>query len=101
MVLTRAARVGPYVLITLLYFALTGEMRREIISTHTITRGWLINLDLDRFIPMMVSRMIMSLKKVATSQRLYATAELPIEQPTDTDPCIPPAADGIQLSLFK
>jgi len=97
----RAARMGLDVLITLLYFALTGETRREIISTRTITHGWLTNLGLDRFVPMMVSRMIMSLKKVATSQRLYATAELPIGQPTDTDLYIPPAADGIQLSLLK
>lgn len=54
---------------------------------------------------MMISRMIMSLKKVATSQRAYVSMELPIGQPIDIQDTYPsPAADNtdnIQLSVFR
>jgi len=52
---------------------------------------------LDRFIPMMICRMIMSLKKVAASQPSYTTAEMGL--PVDvTSVYSRRPADSIQLA---
>ena len=49
---------------------------------HTITNQSLIDFYPDRFMPMMISRMIISLKKVAAKQRSNVDVEIPTGLPT-------------------
>ena len=63
----------------------------------------LIDLGLDRFMPMMICRMIMSLRKAADSTRPMMSIEVPTEPETGnwhySHPLHP--VDNIKLSVFK
>ena len=69
---------------------------------NTTTDAQLTDLDLVRFIPMMTSRIIISLKKVASSGRIHMSGEAlsgPSMNLQDTHSHHP--LDNIQLSPFK
>ena len=63
---------------------------------------WLINFDLDRYIPMLISRMIISLKKVASSRETHLAIDTMGAVPT-----VPQGdytsrqAEAIRLSTFQ
>jgi len=66
---------------------------------RTVTDARLTNLDLNRFIPLMICRLIMSLKKAATSHPTHISIEVPTETPVtyqDTQ-----GTESIQLSEIK
>ena len=56
---------------SLLFSSLVGETQCGIFFIVTTTNVRLTNLDPPRYIPMMISRMIISLKKVATTRQTY------------------------------
>ena len=58
-------------------------------------------MDLIRFIPMMVTRIIISLKKVATERQPYLGLEVPTVPPTGVQDYCPPNMDIIPLSVLK
>ena len=59
------------------------------------------DMDLIRFIPMMVTRIIISLKKVATERQPYLGPEVPTEPPTGVhDYYSPNVADIVPLSTL-
>lgn len=63
---------------------------------------WLINLNLDRYIPMMISRMIISLKKVASSGQTHMGPDVPTVIPMSLqDTYTPHRVENIHLSTFK
>ena len=62
------------------------------ISARTITHPRLIGLDLDRLIPVMICRMIISLKKAASSQQLLHMNAGPSDVPsTNVQDASPPS----------
>ena len=70
------------------------------ISARTITDAQLI--DLDRFIPMMICRTIISLKKVASTRQLHMSIELPSGLPANLrDIHTHHATGNIQLSVLR
>ena len=90
-------------LINLLCFPSVGVTQCETVSARTITDARLTEFDLDRLIPVMISRTIISVKKVASShQPLHMSAEL-LDGPPVTlqDACNPHSTEAIQLSVFK
>lgn len=63
---------------------------------------WLMYLDLVRFIPVMMTRTILSLKKATNLRELHLSLEDPSELPMHLqDGHSPRRVAGIQLSLFK
>lgn len=56
---------------------LVGGIRCKTFLTRTVFEEWLINSDSTRFIPMMITRMIISLKKVASSRQPYLDLGIP------------------------
>ena len=70
---------------------------------RTVTDQWLIDFDPDRFMPMMISRMIITLKKVAVSQQSYVSVEIPTAPSTMNNRNVPSIhpMDDIQLSTLK
>lgn len=86
---------------SLLHFT-AGGTRCEISLTRTIIGVWLRNLDSVRFIPMMIARMIISLKEVASSRPLYLDPEMPSGSSTYfQDGHSPRVVGGIPLSVLK
>jgi len=81
----------------------TGEVRCKIILACTITDVWLIDCDLARVIPVMITRMIISLKKVASSGQPHASTDvLQSGLPTNLrDIYSFRPTDSMQLSVFK
>jgi hypothetical protein len=68
----------------------------------TLTNAWLTDPDLDRYIPMRISRMIISLKKVACSPQAFVGVDIPSALLTNSrDTHAPHAAASIQLAQFK
>ena len=65
-----------FLLIVLLCFPPVGGTLCEVF-TYTRSDVWLINSDLVRFIPMMIARIIISLKKVASSRQPYLDLGIP------------------------
>ena len=64
-----------------------------------MTDAWLIDSDLDRYIPMMISRMIISLKKVTSSRKTYMGMEIPASLAmSPQDSYAPHLVESIQLS---
>jgi len=62
----------------------------------------MIDMDPTRFIPMMVTRIIISLKKVATERQPYLGPEIPTAPPTGAqDYHSPHVVDTIPLSALK
>jgi len=59
----------------------------------------MIDMDLTRFIPMMVTRIIISLKRAATERRPYLGLEIPTAPPTGVQDYH--AVDIIPLSTLK
>ena len=85
-----------------LYFPSAGGILCETIFAYTIDGTRLIDFDLDRFIPMMMSRMIISLKKAAQSGPPHTSIVLPTLSPTAlSDTRSHHTADPIRLSVFK
>lgn len=52
-------------------FPCAGVTRCKILLVCTITNTWLIDSDPHRYIPIMISRMIIALKKVASSRQAH------------------------------
>ena len=73
------------------------------ISAQTVTRAWLTGPNLNRLIPVMICRMIVSLKKAASCQNLpQISSEFAAGLPISLhDAQSPHMVDGIQLSIFK
>ena len=66
------------------------------------TNAWLINSDLGRYIPMMISRMIMSLKEVASSRETHLVMDIPSALPMNLqDSYAPHRVESIRLSTLK
>ena len=81
---------------------LVGGIRCKTFLTRTVFEEWLINSDSTRFIPMMITRMIISLKKVASSRPPRLDMKAPIGLPTKLqDTRSPRTPDDIQLSEFR
>ena len=87
-------------LITLHYFPLAGETRCEMRLAHTIPNAWLIDLDSIRFIPMMIGRIIISLKKVASSQHRQLSIEVPTGSRSNPQDTNSRPVENIQLSVL-
>ena len=88
-------------LITLLDSLLEGGTRCEMLLVRTIIGMQLTGSGPVRFIPMMVTRMTISLKKVASSQQPYLDMDVPSGLPTDLeDNPSPRTAGGIRLSIL-
>ena len=62
---------------------------------------WLTGSNPIRFIPMMVTRMVLSLKKAASSRQPYLDLVVQTELPTDLQGTSPHAVDDIQLSVLE
>lgn len=72
------------------------------ISVCTIADTWLMDLDFDRFIPMIICRMAMSLKRVANTQQSHMSVGTLPGLPEDSQNAHPPhAVDNIKLSTLK
>jgi hypothetical protein len=83
-------------------FPSTGGPRCKMLLVCTMASVWLIDLDHDRFIPMMTSRMIMALKKAASSRQTRMDLELPTSLPVSLqDTCPSHRVESIQLSNIK
>ena len=69
---------------------------------HAITDAWLTDLDLFRLIPMIISRMIVSLKKAASSRQPHMSMGIPTGLPMNPqDTSSSRSVGGIQLSVFR
>ena len=63
---------------------------------------WLINLDIIRFIPIMVARIVISLKKAAGSRQTRLGPEVPNRFPIGLQDTYPSrAVEGIPLGVFR
>ena len=72
----------------------------EILLTRIISD--MADSHLVRLIPMMMGRMIISLKEVANEQRSHPSVDIPSRFPTDVqESYFPRVGDGIPLSQFK
>ena len=68
---------------------------------RTTPASRLINLDFIRFIPMMMNRMILSLKKVVDKPQPHLSMRAPVGPSVHIHDCYSPRqADGIRLSVF-
>ena len=89
-------------LIILLCFLPVGETLCEIPIARTINDVWLIDLDPIRFIPMMIVRIIISLKEVARSRRCHPHLDIPNGLPMNLrDTRSPRTPDDIRSSEFR
>lgn len=64
-------------LIVLVCFPSVGETLCEMLLARTRSDAWLIDLDPFRLIPMMIVRVIISLKKAASQRQSYSGLEAP------------------------
>jgi len=89
-------------LLTIFSFPLAEEILCEIPSAPATGNTRLIDMDPIRFIPMMVTRTIISLKKVATERRSNLCLEVPTAPPISAQYCCSsnPVA-GIPLSALN
>jgi len=77
-------------------------MQCEMPLTHTITDARLIGWDPVRLLPVMIGRMTISLKKVASSQRSSMSMGVSTGLPMNLqDIYSPHPVGGIQLSVLK
>ena len=65
----------------LICFSSVGEILCEILLTRTVSYVWLSDPALVRLIPMMITRMIISLKKVASERQPHPYLEAPSALP--------------------
>jgi len=69
---------------------------------HTVTDVCVTDLDLARLIPMIISRIIVSLKKAASSRPLTMSLEIPTGLPMSLeDTRSPHTMDTVRLSVFE
>ena len=93
---------ATFLLTILLCSTPVGGTRCEILLARTISDVWLTDSDPVRFIPMLMSRIIISLKEVAGSQRPYLNPEVPNGLSTYLlDSHFPQTAGGVRLSQLK
>ena len=84
------------------FFPPAGETQCEIFFACKMGDARLIDFGLVRLIPVMISRMTISLKKVASMQEAYMSLEIPTGVPTNLqDTHSPRPTDNIRLSLLK
>jgi hypothetical protein len=84
------------------FSTLAGEITREMFLARTTPDSWLIDLDLTRLIPLMTTRVIVSLKKAADkpqSNLNYGTLSGPSTNAINRYP--PRGADDIPLSVLE
>lgn len=94
--------LADFLLIVFLCFTLAGEILCEMFLARTMGNVWLIHSDLARFMPMMITRMFISLRKVASSQRRRLDLEVPAGSPTHLqDGYSPRAVNIIPLPVLK
>ena len=85
-------------------FPCAGETWCKMLPVHTLTNTRLINSDLDSYVPMMISRMIISLKKVACKQETPSSVDVNIigSLPMHSQySCTPHPVESIQLVPLK
>lgn len=96
-------RTGVRSLIHPPFFLSVGETPCKIFLAHIIISDrWLTNFDITRLIPMMIARVIISLKKVASERQSYLGSEVPPISPVNLQGGrFTKAADGIPLSVLE
>ena len=96
--------LGPSTFLPMILFCFppVGEILCEILLARTICYAWLIDPAFVRLIPMMVTRMVVSLRKFASERQPHPLLEAPNALPMGSqNGHSPRAVDGIPLSVLK
>ena len=88
-------------LIILICFPPVGDFSCEILLAQTIRDAWLSDLVLIRLIPVMITRMIISLKKSASKPHMDMEAPSAFTLGLQDSECTAHTAEGIPLSVIK